>query len=93
MSIIIDKLCEQITIKGGNLFTGDPVLSINKESSKYIVCTKNHNVVSDKLVIAVPPKQFREIQGTVASKFKETPQFNSIKPISSFKGILNNPVT
>lgn len=86
MSAIIDKLHEEVQNYGGRIFLNDRVMFISKRRSKYYLRTANHKVVAKKLVVATPPKPFYNIKGTVASKIKESAQFQSIQPIPAFKG-------
>lgn len=86
MSTIISTLKKKVESMGGNIFTSTGVKGIIQEEGFYVSLTPSLRVRSKKLVVAVPPLQFREVNGTIAKKIQRTAQFDSIQPIPAFKG-------
>ncbi|XP_032219406.2 uncharacterized protein LOC116602233 [Nematostella vectensis] len=86
MSTIITVLKQRIEALGGKIYTSTAVKTIEREGDIYVLMTPSLRVQTPKLVIAVPPVQFEEINGSVAKRIHDSPQFRSIQPIPAFKG-------
>jgi hypothetical protein len=81
MSAFIYGMLSNAKSDGGRAFLSEPVSTIDKSGSKYILKTSKRTVTADKLVIAVPPGGLDKIGGTIAKGIKGKAQFNAIQPI------------
>jgi phytoene dehydrogenase-like protein len=86
MSTIITTLEKKVEALGGKIYTSTEIKSLSEGRDGFVLTTPKLKVKSKKLIVATIPTQFRSITGSIAKRIKDTGQFNSIQPMSAFKG-------
>ncbi len=78
MSAYVRGLTRQAQESGVRIYLEEPVKSIDKESSHYLLVTSKHRVNSARVVITVPPKAFDHIKGNIALAIQSQDQYKSL---------------
>ena len=78
MSAYIRGLARKAQESSVRIFLEEPVKSIDKESSLYLLVTSKHRVNTSQVVITVPPKAFDHIQGNIARAIQSQEQYKSL---------------
>ncbi|MDW8246737.1 MAG: FAD-dependent oxidoreductase, partial [Sandaracinaceae bacterium] len=82
MSELIRRMADRIRMNRGRIFLEEPVLSIeSRAGGGYRLLTTAHEVIARKVVIAVSPLALRRIEGSIAQRIREAPEFQAILPI------------
>ncbi len=78
MTAFPKKMAAKARSYGVRIFTGEPVLAIDRALGGYQIRTSKRFVDAKRLVIAVPPDGFRKISGDVAQDIQAMEQFQSL---------------
>lgn len=81
MSSFIKGMLARASKHSQNFFLSTPVTSIGKQGNKYLLQTKNFDVLADSVIIATPAVALKKIGGTIASKIIKDPHFQAIVPV------------
>ena len=86
MSSIINALADSLTEHGASVYTCNGVKRIKKTAEGYKIHTDRNTVNAEKVVIAIPPVNLRNVDGGIATQLIDSPEFQSILPVPVMKG-------
>lgn len=78
MSAFVRGLARKAQESGVRIYLEQPVKSINKDAKLYSLITSKYRVLSERVVITVPPKGFNYIQGDIAHAIQAQDQYKSL---------------
>ncbi len=78
MSEFIRQMEKRVRASGVQIFTGQPVRTIEGGNPTYRIATPGYNATASRLVIAVDAAAFKKIGGEVAVKIQAQQQFQDI---------------
>lgn len=82
MSEFIRRMAAKAEESGVRIFTGEAIQEIaGKGKTFYALRTSKHRVFAKRLVVAIDPEGLKHVQGSIAAKIKQAPQFDDILPI------------
>lgn len=86
-SVITRALKMSVTKHGAKLYKNQEIKVIEEnQAGRFKLMTTNYTVTAKKLVVAVPPKPMKQIQGSVAEKIQNDSTFQSVGLMEAFKG-------
>lgn len=78
MSSFIRGMQAAAEADGAQIFTSDPVSSIQRSDGGYTVTSAAHTVTADKVVIAIPPVALQYLQGDVIDEIRAQQEYQAI---------------
>ncbi|UJR17156.1 hypothetical protein I4U23_004052 [Adineta vaga] len=83
LSEIVKRMISNATnLNNAQLYLNEPVIEINENiDQSFTIKTTNYQIISQQLIIAIPPIGWKDIQGSIANEIKSSKYFQSILPI------------
>jgi len=82
LSQLSKRMIYQATnINNARVYLNEQVMEINENQSKFSIETTNYQINSKQVVIAIPPAEFANIQGSIANQIQSDQHFQSILPV------------